>query len=44
MVNSEQGMKKALAIDGVHPNADGYKVMTPLAEMAIAKALKTKEK
>ena len=44
MVNSEQGMKKELTIDGVHPNADGYKVMTPLAETAIDKALKSKEK
>jgi lysophospholipase L1-like esterase len=44
MVNPEQGTKKELTIDGVHPNADGYKVMTPLAETAIAKALKTKEK
>ena len=37
-------MKKELTIDGVHPNADGYAVMTPLAEQAIAKALKSKEK
>jgi lysophospholipase L1-like esterase len=44
MVDPEQGMKKELTIDGVHPNADGYKVMTPLAEKAIAKALKSKEK
>jgi lysophospholipase L1-like esterase len=41
MVNPEQGMKKALTIDGVHPNAAGYAVMTPLAEQAIAEALKT---
>ncbi|MGC1870877.1 MAG: SGNH/GDSL hydrolase family protein [Acidobacteriaceae bacterium] len=44
MVNSNQGMKKPLTIDGVHPNADGYAVMTPLAERAIAKALKSKQK
>ena len=43
MVNSNQGMKKALTIDGVHPNADGYAVMTPLAEAAIAEAMKTKQ-
>lgn len=43
MVNPEQGMKKELTIDGVHPNAEGYKVMTPLAEAAIAEALKTKQ-
>jgi len=44
MVNPEQGMKKELTIDGVHPNADGYQVMTPLAEHAIAEALKSKQK
>jgi lysophospholipase L1-like esterase len=44
MVNPDQGMKSELTIDGVHPNAAGYKVMTPLAEQAIAEALKTKQK
>jgi lysophospholipase L1-like esterase len=39
MVNTASGMKKNLTIDGVHPNAAGYRVMTPLAEKAIAKAL-----
>ena len=42
MVNSDQGTKKELTIDGVHPNAAGYAVMSPLAEAAIAEALKTK--
>jgi lysophospholipase L1-like esterase len=32
-------MKKDLADDGLHPNAAGYKIMTPLAEAAIEKAL-----
>jgi lysophospholipase L1-like esterase len=32
-------MKKDLAGDGLHPNAAGYKIMAPLAEAAIAKAL-----
>jgi lysophospholipase L1-like esterase len=32
-------LKKELAEDGLHPNAAGYAVMTPLAEQAIAKAL-----
>jgi lysophospholipase L1-like esterase len=37
----EKGMlKKDLADDGLHPNAAGYKVMAPLAEAAIQKALK----
>jgi lysophospholipase L1-like esterase len=39
----ETGMLKAdLANDGLHPNADGYKVMAPLAEAAISQALKRK--
>lgn len=39
----EKGMLKAeLANDGLHPNAEGYKVMTPLAESAIQQALKKK--
>jgi len=28
-----------LSIDGVHPNITGYKMMEPMAEEAIAKAL-----
>jgi len=36
----ENGMLKAdLADDGLHPNAKGYAVMTPLAEKAVAAAL-----
>jgi lysophospholipase L1-like esterase len=39
----DKGMLKAdLASDGLHPNAEGYKVMAPLAEAAIAQALKRK--
>lgn len=37
----DQGMlRKDLADDGLHPNAAGFKIMAPLAEAAIAKALK----
>jgi lysophospholipase L1-like esterase len=37
----EPGMlKKDLAEDGLHPNAAGYKIMAPLAEAAIQKAIK----
>ena len=37
----DKGMLKAeLANDGLHPNADGYKIMVPLAEAAIQQALK----
>lgn len=39
-VVDEKGLlKKELAEDGLHPNASGYKLMAPLAEAAIAKAL-----
>lgn len=33
-------LKKELAEDGLHPNAQGYSLMAPLAEAAIEKALK----
>ena len=39
----EKGMLKAeLANDGLHPNAEGYKIMAPLAESAIRQALSKK--
>ncbi|MCI0525752.1 MAG: SGNH/GDSL hydrolase family protein [Acidobacteria bacterium] len=42
-VVDERGMLKAeLANDGLHPNAEGYKVMAPLAEAAIVQALRKK--
>lgn len=41
----EKGFLKAeLANDGLHPNAEGYKIMQKLAAEAIAKALKKKQK
>jgi lysophospholipase L1-like esterase len=40
MADSQNGMKAALTVDGVHPNAAGYRVMAPLAEKAILEALK----
>lgn len=33
------GMRKAFAYDGVHPTAEGYAAMNPVAEKAIATAL-----
>lgn len=37
----DKGMLKAeLAGDGLHPNAEGYKIMAPMAEAAIQQALK----
>jgi lysophospholipase L1-like esterase len=39
----EKGMLKAeLANDGLHPNAEGYKIMAPLAESAVQQALRKK--
>jgi lysophospholipase L1-like esterase len=40
MVDDKGLMKKDLADDGLHPNAAGFKLMAPLAEAAIEKALK----
>jgi len=41
MVDPAGLLKKNLAEDGLHPNADGYAIMAPLAEAAIQKALGT---
>jgi lysophospholipase L1-like esterase len=41
MVDDKGLLKRELAEDGLHPNAAGYKIMVPLAEAAIAKALQT---
>jgi lysophospholipase L1-like esterase len=42
MVDDKGMMKKDLSDDGLHPNAAGFKVMAPLAESAIQKALTMK--
>lgn len=39
MADSVGGLPKALSNDGVHPTAAGYKVMAPLTEAAIERAL-----
>ncbi len=39
MVDERKGMDKKFTIDGVHPTLAGYKIMEPLVEEAIAKAL-----
>jgi lysophospholipase L1-like esterase len=39
MVDDKGLLKKDLAADGLHPNPTGYKIMAPLAEAAIGKAL-----
>jgi lysophospholipase L1-like esterase len=42
VVDDKGLLKRELAEDGLHPNDAGYKIMAPLAEAAIAKALKEK--
>ncbi len=39
MADERNGLKKEYSEDGVHPNKDGYDVMTPLVEKAIAESL-----
>jgi len=39
LIDNKEMLKKELADDGLHPNAAGYKIMAPLAEAAIEKAL-----
>jgi lysophospholipase L1-like esterase len=40
MVDDKGMLKVELANDGLHPNAEGYKIMAPLAESAIRQALR----
>jgi len=40
LVDDKGLLKKELADDGLHPNDAGYKIMVPLAEKAISKAMK----
>ena len=40
LVDDKGLLKKDLAEDGLHPNDAGYKIMAPLAEAAIQKAMK----
>lgn len=42
MVDDKGFLKDELSNDGLHPNVQGYQVMNPLAEKAIAAALKSK--
>lgn len=44
MVDDKGFLKPELSYDGLHPGAKGYEVMKPLAEKAIAEALKKKVK
>jgi lysophospholipase L1-like esterase len=40
MADERQGMRRQFSDDGVHPNAAGFRLMAPLAEQAIAAALR----
>ncbi|MBB5358020.1 lysophospholipase L1-like esterase [Rhodanobacter sp. ANJX3] len=39
LLDANHSMKRSLSFDGLHPNAAGYAVMTPLAQRAIDQAL-----
>jgi lysophospholipase L1-like esterase len=39
LADADGGMTRGLSIDGVHPNDNGYAIMAPLAERAVAEAL-----
>ena len=39
MLDDKQMLRQEITDDGLHPNAAGYEIMTPLAEKAIAAAL-----
>lgn len=41
-VNNEKGLDKKWGDDGVHPNANGYKLMEPLLIKAVSETLKKK--
>ncbi len=40
MVDEKGWLKEGISGDGLHPNADGYKIMAPLAQAAIDRALR----
>ena len=42
MADDKGFLKEELSEDGLHPNQKGYDVMAPLAEQAIAAALKSR--
>jgi lysophospholipase L1-like esterase len=44
LIDDHGMLRRDLSDDGLHPNAAGYKIMAPLAEKAIAKALAGKRR
>ena len=43
LVDDRGMMKRDLSDDGLHPNVAGYKVMAPLAEKAVARAIASQQ-
>lgn len=43
MADAQGSLKDGISYDGLHPNADGYKIMQILAKATIANALKNKK-
>ena len=43
MLDDKQMLKQELTFDGLHPNDAGYEIMVPLAEKAVAAAMKMKK-
>ncbi len=39
LVDDRGWLKESCSVDGIHPNAEGYKIMAPIVEAAIQKAL-----
>ncbi len=40
LVDEKGWLKENVSADGLHPNAEGYKLMVPVVEAAIQKALR----
>jgi acyl-CoA thioesterase-1 len=40
MVDAKGWLRDGISDDGLHPNAEGYKIMAPIAAAAIGKALR----
>ena len=43
MADDRRGLPANLSKDGVHPTLEGYKIMEPLAQKAIAQALRARK-
>lgn len=43
MVNKDDSLTDGISYDGLHPNADGYKIMQVLAEEAISRSLRKQQ-